>query len=181
MTGRLAMCLAATVALVGCGVQAGGNSEAKDRVCAEVEPYLAVKRDGDALDREMLAVQPPTTVTPETVRSLAPKYRDGSGRYADILDRAETELARARSAQSELTEVWELMTESLTIRRDGFDFFARTFANPERLRDPQVAEELEEIEPRMLDSNSRLEQASKSFLREHGFEETADGQFIIDC
>lgn len=166
------------VVATGCGVQSGDDSDAA--ACAEVEVFFAIKNKADALDQEMLNLRP-TKVTPDTVRALAPRYSDASEQYGDFFARAEEELARARSDDSDFTDVWELETESLAIRRDAFTFAADVFANPESFKDPAVSAESDEWLRKTEDINTRVEESSNRWLRDHDFEETADGNFIIDC
>jgi len=176
-TGTAAILCAVLAGAPGCGVQADeGTSDA----CTELEPFLAIKTEADALDRKMLDLRP-TEVTLASVKALSQRYQAASDEYDGFRDRAESELARAESADSDFTNVWELMVESLTIRRDGFLFFAETFANPVTLRDPSTQAEGEEWQRKTLNVNERVEESSGQWMREHGFEETEDGNFIVDC
>jgi hypothetical protein len=164
--------------LAGCGVQEGGDADAS--ACAEINAFFRIKTDADTLDREILNLRP-TQVTPATVKALAPRYSDASEQYDKFHDRAETELGRARSDDSDFAAVWELMTESMAIRRDGMAFFSESFAKPETLRDPAVQDESDEWGRKALDINARMEESSSQWMRDHGFEETGDGNFIVDC
>lgn len=69
----------------------------------------------------------------------------------------------------------------MAIRRDGLAFYSQTFANPESLQDPAVQDESEEWGRKTVEINARLEESSSQWMRDHGFEETDDGNFIIDC
>jgi hypothetical protein len=178
--GRLlAGSLLSVWALTGCsGVQAGDDPEGS--ACEDAQAFVAIKGDTDTLDRRMINLRP-TAVTLDSVKALAPRYREASDEYDELLGRAREEFHRARAEGSDFLPVWQLTTESLTIRRDGFVFIAKTFANPESLRDPAVLEQVRSWERKILDVNARVEERSNRWLRGHGFEETDDGNFIIDC
>lgn len=176
--GLWVVCAVCVPLLIGCGVQAGDDGRAD--ACAEIGQWDAVKDDTDALDRELNDLRP-AEVTPESVKALAPRYRSASEQYGALLDRAKAELARARSDDSDFTGVWKLTVESLTIRRDGVAFFAAAFARPERFKDPAVQQESGEWRRKTDDINARVQESSSQWMRDHGFEETPDGQFNIDC
>lgn len=174
----LALPLLALALLAGCGVQEGGDADAA--ACAEAEAFFEIKTDADALDREIID-RHPTQVTLATVRALAPRYSDASEQYGGFHDRAEAELERARSDDSDFVAVWDLVVESMAVRRDGMAFFAETFANPESLQDPAVGDESDEWGRKTNDVNARLKESSSRWMRDHGFEETDDGNVTIDC
>lgn len=175
---QLVSCILFLVVLVGCGVQAGSKVDEAD--CAAIEAFLLIKQDADALDREMLNLRP-ATITIESVKALVPRYRAAADEYDALLRRASGELERFRSAESEFTPVWELVTNSLTIRRNGFRFYAEAFANPESFKEPSVVEESRSWERRTIEINARVEAASTEFLRQRDFEERDGGQFVVDC
>ena len=178
VTLRLLGCIPWVVALAGCGVQAGNEVDASD--CTAIKAFVLIKQEADALDREMRDLRP-ATITIESVKSLAPRYRDAADEYDALLGRASGELERSRSAESEFTAVWEVVNDSLTVRRDGFRFFAKAFSNPESFKDSSVLAESRSWERRTNETNTRLKVSSTEFLRERDFEERDDGQFVIDC
>ena len=75
----------------------------------------------------------------------------------------------------------EVLTESLSIRRDGMAFIADAVANPVNLQNASVQAEIDELSRKMNDVNARLGEASTRFFKDNGFEQRADGPFVIEC
>lgn len=163
----------------GCGVQAGDETAAPD--CGEIETMTDVKARMDALDRKIRDLRP-STVTPEAVRRLAPVYRDAASTFDGLLRKARARLAATRSSgrPADLTGAWGLMTESLELRRDGMQFYADLFAQPENLSQSKL-EKGQALVRRIDRLNSRLQSSITQLLRNRDFEERSDGQFVIDC
>lgn len=170
--------LTACALAAGCGVQAEDDVDAA--ACAEVKAFVEIKDETAAIDQAMLDLRP-TSVTPESVRALVPRYEEARDDYDALLMRASGQLDRSRTEESDSAAVWRLTAESLAIRRDGFAFFAEAFADPASFRDPMVVAESESWLRKTEDANARLEGTSSQWFRDHGFEETDDGNFIIDC
>lgn len=170
------------VALVasGCGVQSGGHKTAAPD-CGAIKSMTGLKASMDAQDLKIQNNRP-STVTLESIRRLAPFYRDAASTFDGLLQRAKTGLAEARSAgrPTDLVGAWSLMVESLRLRRDGIQFYALAFAHPENLNHSILAKDQTYLH-RTERLNSRLKSSIIRVLTNQGFKARPDGQFVIDC
>lgn len=178
---RPACLLAMTLgfAVCGCGVQSSHKKMRAD--CDAIKAMADIKLRMDRLDRKIQDLRP-STVTLESVRRLAPVYRNAASTYDELSTKATTRLARARSTgrPSDLTRAWSLLIESLKIRRAGMQFFADAFAHPEAFNRALVAKG-QTYQRRTVQFNSRFQSRLTRLLSARGFEQRSDGQFVIDC
>ncbi len=167
-----------SAALAGCGGAQEGSDAAED--CAPYKQFAVVKAAMDRIDRRMQNLDDALEdlsprITAENaaaqLRSASSAYGAASAEYAALIDRA---------AGDGGTEVpWSLLQESLTFRRDGTAFFATVFGDVSKL--PGAEARIQEIANELVSLNEELLQASTAAYREGGFDERADGQFVIDC
>lgn len=172
--GLVALFLAA-YASAGCGVQ-GGHKTTAD--CKSIKKYAETSDAMKEIDLRIKNLRPNIS-TPDDLKQLVPTYREAAANYQRLATAAKTE--RDRPNRRDLAKTWDLQVRSLELRREGLEFFANAFAQPETLRDPAKQRKSREYERRTADLNAKFEKQARSMLAARGFHRRSNGDYEIAC
>lgn len=182
MRGLIAIALS-VLAATGCGVQANSDATGEKRDCETITKLADVQTEVRSID---LGIQKdrPAEMTLAALPPLVEHYRAAVTSYRELEQRAREELNRLNAEpqpDADLVETWSVMVDSLRFRRDGIEFFANAFANPESLGSEVIQARAQRLEREQDGLNKQLEARMNETLVARGFEVRADGQFVLDC
>lgn len=180
MRGLIAITLS-VLAATGCGVQAESRTSGEERDCETINKLADVQTEVRSIDQGIVEDRPGDLAA---LPALVEHYRAAVASYGELEARAREELGRLDAEpqpDADLVETWSIMIDSLKFRRDGIQFFANAFANPDALRSAATQDRAQRLKQQQDGISKQLEARMDKTLAARGFERRADGQFVLDC